>query len=97
MRKAGDAGAGEDATAEDHPVRGSPRQAEVDAIQPVVREAFPREEEVHEPACACLNCGGALRRLGEDVTEVLCYVPAPFKAIGHVRTELSCRVCGTSV
>jgi transposase len=35
--------------------------------------------------------------LGEVVTEVLCYVPASFKAIRHVRTELSCRGCGTSV
>jgi transposase len=40
---------------------------------------LPREDEFHEPACACPNCGGALRRLGEDVTEVLDYVPASFK------------------
>ena len=58
---------------------------------------LPREEEVHEPACACPNCGGALRRLGEDVTEVLDYVPASFKVIRHVRPKLSCRVCETIV
>jgi hypothetical protein len=50
-------------------------------------EHLPREEEVHEPACACPNCGGALRRLGEDVTEVLDYVPASFKVIRHVRPK----------
>ena len=60
-------------------------------------EHLPREEEVHEPACACPNCGGALRRLGEDVTEVLEYVPAAFKVIRHVRPKLSCRVCETIV
>ena len=58
---------------------------------------LPREEEVHEPSCACPNCGGALRRLGEDVTEVLDYVPASFKVIRHVRPKLSCRVCETIV
>jgi transposase len=29
---------------------------------------LPREEEVHEPACTCPSCGGAMRKLGEDVT-----------------------------
>ena len=60
-------------------------------------EHLPREEEVHEPACACPNCGGSLRRLGEDITEVLDYVPASFKVIRHVRPKLSCRVCETIV
>jgi len=58
---------------------------------------LPREEEVHEPACACPNCGGSLRKLGEDITEVLDYVPASFKVIRHVRPKLSCRVCETIV
>ena len=43
------------------------------------------------------NCGGQMRRLGEDVTEVLEYVPASFKVIRHVRPKLSCRVCETIV
>ena len=60
-------------------------------------EHLPREEEVHEPACACPNCGGTLRKLGEDITEVLDYVPASFKVIRHVRPKLSCRVCETIV
>ena len=38
-----------------------------------------------------------MRRLGEDVTEVLEYVPASFKVIRHVRPKLSCRVCETIV
>ena len=58
---------------------------------------LPREEEVHEPACTCPNCGGAMRKLGEDVTEVLEYVPASFKVVRHVRPKLSCRVCETIV
>ena len=60
-------------------------------------EHLPREEEAHEPSCTCPNCGGAMRKLGEDVTEVLEYVPASFKVIRHVRPKLSCRVCETIV
>lgn len=58
---------------------------------------LPRQEEVHEPSCTCPNCGGEMRRLGEDVTEVLEYVPASFKVIRHVRPKLSCRTCETIV
>jgi len=58
---------------------------------------LPRETAVYEPSCTCPNCGGAMRRLGEDVTEVLEYVPASFKVIRHVRPKLSCRVCETIV
>jgi len=64
--------------------------------QPVRRplpEHLPREEIVHAPACVCPRCGGALRPLGEDVTEVLEYVPARFRVIRHRRPKLSCRAC----
>jgi transposase len=56
-------------------------------------EALPREEIVHETACTCPQCGGELRRFGEDVTEVLEYVPGSFKVIRHVRPKFSCRRC----
>jgi transposase len=36
-----------------------------------------------------------LRKIGEDVTEVLEYVPSSFKVIEHVRPKLSCRSCAT--
>jgi transposase len=58
---------------------------------------LPREEVVHGPAsaqsCRCPRCGGAMRRLGEDVTEVLEIVPARFKVIRHIRPKFSCRAC----
>ncbi|MDE2498568.1 MAG: IS66 family transposase [Alphaproteobacteria bacterium] len=56
-------------------------------------EHLPREELTHAAACVCPKCGGELRRLGEDVTEVLEYVPASFKVIRHVRPKFSCRRC----
>ncbi|MGA2843681.1 MAG: IS66 family transposase, partial [Steroidobacteraceae bacterium] len=39
------------------------------------------------------DCGGVLRKLGEDVSEMLEYVPASFFVIRHVRPKLSCSHC----
>jgi len=60
--------------------------------------ALPRETETIEPPQkACPDCGGTLRRLGEDVTETLEYVPARFKVIRTVRPKLSCAGCSQIV
>ncbi len=56
---------------------------------------LPRHVVEHVTACACPACGGTLRRLGEDVTEVLDYVPASFRVVRHVRPKFSCRQCET--
>ena len=56
-------------------------------------EHLPREEITHAAPCACPRCGGKLSKLGEDVTEVLDYLPARFKVIRHVRPKFSCRAC----
>jgi transposase len=47
-------------------------------------------------AC-CPDCGGHLKPLGEDVSEVLDYVPASFRVIRHVRPKLACGRCDTIV
>jgi transposase len=54
---------------------------------------LPRESVVHEAACSCAKCGGELKRLGEDVSEVLEYVPSHFKVIRHVRPKFACAKC----
>jgi transposase len=57
---------------------------------------LPRERIVREPPPVCSCCGGTvLRKLGEDVTEVLEYVPSTFKVVQIVRPKLSCRSCET--
>jgi transposase len=56
-------------------------------------DSLPRETVTHAPACACPDCGGELRAMGEDVAEVLEYVPARFKVIRHVRPKFSCTHC----
>lgn len=59
---------------------------------------LPREIHTHEPAeHCCPQCGGTLTKLGEDVSEVLEYVPASFKVIRHVRPKLSCAGCDAIV
>jgi transposase len=56
-------------------------------------ETLPRDVVEHAAPCACPRCGGSLRALGEDVTEVLDYVPGAFRVTRHVRPKLSCRAC----
>ena len=59
-------------------------------------EHLPREPHVHQPdcgSCICPECGGALRALGEDCSEMLEFVPEHWKVIKHVRPKYSCRKC----
>ena len=57
-------------------------------------EHLPREVHTHIPSSdACPECGGELRKFGEDVSEMLEYVPSSFKVLRHVRPKLSCRSC----
>jgi transposase len=58
---------------------------------------LPRQEVVHRPAddgaCTCPACGKGMATLGEDVTEVLDYVPGRFQVIRHVRPKYACTAC----
>jgi len=60
-------------------------------------ENLPRQDVVHQPAdngaCNCPACGGKMAKLGEDVTEVLDYVPGHFEVIRHVRPKYACTAC----
>lgn len=59
---------------------------------------LPRESIEHLPGeCVCPDCGGVLKKLGEDVSETLEYVPEHFKVIRHVRPKLACTACDTIV
>jgi transposase len=55
---------------------------------------LPRETRKYPPKQeACPDCGGKLKHLGEDVSEILEYVPARFKVIRQVRPKLACACC----
>jgi transposase len=51
-----------------------------------VRKCLPKHE-------ACPDCGGKLKHLGQDISEVLEYVPASLKVIQYVRPKLACAGC----
>jgi transposase len=76
-------------------VRSKPTQRQPGGRKPLPAH-LPRERSVQQPPAACICCGGTvLRKLGEDVTELLEYVPSTFKVIQIVRPKLSCRACET--
>ena len=56
-------------------------------------ESLPRETVTHAAPRHCPACDGALRAFGEDVAEILEYVPSRFKVIRHVRPKFSCANC----
>ena len=59
---------------------------------------LPRDTETIAPKqLDCPDCGGTLRLLGEDVSEVLEYVPARFKVLRTVRPKMSCACCSRIV
>ncbi len=63
-------------------------------------EHLPREIQTHLPAGnLCPDCGLSLesaKALGEDISEVLEYVPASFRVIRHVRPRFACP-CGNCI
>jgi len=86
----------QDAAGPEEPVTPSTAVADANALKPARRplpDHLPRDTVTHAPACACPHCGGQLRPLGEDVTEVLDYRPATFRVIRHVRPKFTCRSC----
>jgi transposase len=74
-------------------VRPPPKDPAQKPVRQSLPEHLPRKEIVHETACTCPACGGELRRLGEDVSEMLEYVPDSYRVIRHVRPKFSCADC----
>jgi transposase len=59
--------------------------------------AFPRQIITHDVGCTCPDCGRSMRRVGEDVAEMLEWVPGRLKVLKHVRAKYSCSSCQTLV
>jgi transposase len=74
-----------------------PAQPRVRPKRKPLPEHLPREAIIHEPpsnaGCQCPDCGAAMATLGDDVTEVLDYVPGRFRVIRHVRPKYACTAC----
>jgi len=56
---------------------------------------LPRVEHHHEPENTTCACGCELKRIGEDVSEKLDYVPGVFTVERHVRGKWACAQCRT--
>lgn len=73
--------------ASDKPIKNKPaRKPLPDHLQREVVTHTPSEE-------CCPDCGGKLRKFGEDVSEYLERIPETFKVIRHVRVKMSCSGC----
>jgi transposase len=86
---------------EQEPNPPAPASVPASSIVPTAKPArralpdhLPRQTRTHVPKeTVCPQCRGALRKLGEDVSEMLEYVPASFVVVRQVRTKLSCTKC----
>jgi transposase len=70
---------------EDKPVRQHSRKPLPDHLD--------RHENVLLPGAECGRCGGSFKKLGEDVTEELEYVPGRFIVNRIVRPRVACSCC----
>lgn len=61
--------------------------------RPRVSDAAPRERRELDPGARCPDCGGDLRLVGEDVSEILDMVAAQLKVLQVARLKKSCRRC----
>jgi transposase len=84
-------GAAEDAARAEAADRPAPTRERVKPKRNPLPDHLPRQDVVHQPAddgaCTCPDCGRGMARLGEDVTEVLAYVPGHFQVILRIPTK----------
>lgn len=61
--------------------------------RPRVSASTPRERRELDPGTCCPDCGGDLRVVGEDVSEMLDLIAAQLKVVQIARPKKSCRRC----
>jgi transposase len=70
-----------------------PREPKAPRRRPLPQH-LPRDIHTHLPTqTACPDCGGDWQVLGEDVSEILEYIPASYRVVRHVRPRLTCACC----
>src|SRR3954465_2446915 len=79
-----EAGEAEDGAKAEAANPAAPARARNKPTRKPLPDHLPRQEVVHQPAadgaCTCPACGRGMSKLGEDVTEVLDYVPDPSRS-----------------
>jgi len=90
-----DEAAGPDVDTEDNAAAAS--EADTDEKptrrRPRISKDAPRERRELDPGDNCPDCGGDLRILGEDVSELIDMIAAQLKIIEIARIKKSCRRC----
>jgi len=61
--------------------------------RPRVSADTPRQRHELDPGSTCPDCGGELRLVGEDVSEILEMITAKLQVIEVARPKKSCRCC----
>ena len=74
----------------DEKIKSKPRRA-------ALPEHLRRVEYRHEPQNTTCECGQAMARIGENITEKLDIVPAEFFVHRHIRGKWACKCCQTLV
>ena len=83
VARAADQGAGNDHGVVDPAPKNKPKRKPLP-------DHLPRHDEVLAAGESCVACGGRLKRVGEDVTEELEYVPGRFVVSRIVRPRMAC-------
>ena len=90
-------GAAEDTARAEAADRPAPTRERAKPKRNPLPDHLSRQDVVHQPAddgaCTCPDCGRGMAKLGEDVTEVLDYVPGHFQVIRHIRPKYACTAC----
>ncbi len=82
-----------DAANDDVPAAAPPKSARKAGARAPIPAHIPRQAVEHQPGPCPQGCGGTETKIGEDVTEVLDYIPARFRVLRHVRPRVACRTC----
>ncbi len=75
----------------------APAQAKKQPKRAPLPAELPRTLIHHEPENTQCNCGCQLKRIGEDVSEKLDYVPGEFTVERHIRGKWACAQCETLI
>ena len=90
-----------DCALEDHAAQDElePPRAAPTAKRQAVRQALPanlpRIDRYHEIEATHCECGQALKRIGQEISEQLDCVPAQFFVLRHIRGKYACACCQT--
>ena len=83
--------AAQDALEPPHAAPAAKRQA----VRQALPASLPRIDRHHETLQTHCECGQALRRIGEEISEQLDCVPAQFFVLRHIRGKYACTCCQT--